>query len=71
MTRVAPSSLASPADVLGGSSRIPFPLVSGAGTGYEPLKTSAGEATSSCACLRVSVSVNSRHLKLHRSYSTS
>ena len=71
MTRVAPSSLASPADVLRGSSRIPFPLVSGAGTRYEPLRTSAGDVTSSCACLRVFLTVNSRHLKLHRSYSIS
>ena len=71
MTRVAPSSLASPANVLSGSSSVPFPLVSGAGTRYEPLRTSAGEATSSCACLRVSVTVNSRYVKVHRSYSIS
>ena len=51
VTRVAPSSLASPSNVLRGSSSVPFPLVSGAGTRYEPLRTSAGEATSSCACL--------------------
>ena len=45
VTRVAPSSLASPANVLRGSSRVPFPLVSGAGTRYEPLRTFAKEAT--------------------------
>ena len=71
VTRVAPSSVASPANVLRGSSRVPFPLVSEAGTRYETLRTSAGEATSSCACLRVSVTVNSRHLKFHRCYSIS
>ena len=45
VTRVAPSSVASPANVLRGSSRVSFPLVSGAGTRDEPLRTSAWEAT--------------------------
>ena len=45
-----PSSLASHADVLRGSSRVPGPL-SEAGTRDEPLRTSPWEATSSSALL--------------------